>query len=101
VRARDATGCAGRGGAQETVKDERGIVGRYTGTGGTRRRARGTTMGGARMAFCGQSSMCLYAVMCIDSPLPPPPAGGGPATPVLLLMFMPHGIVSSIPSYAR
>ena len=32
---------------------------------GVKRRVRDTrAMGGARMAFCGQSSMCLYAVMC-------------------------------------
>lgn len=32
---------------------------------GVKRRVRDTrVMGGARMAFCGQSSMCLYAVMC-------------------------------------
>lgn len=28
-------------------------------------------MGGARMAFCGQSSMCLYAVMCYRFPSEP------------------------------
>lgn len=43
----------------------------YTGARGSRRRAGGTTMGGARMAFCGQFSMCLYAVMCYRFPPEP------------------------------
>lgn len=50
--------------------------------------------GGARMAFCGQFSMCLYAVMCYR--FPPPPSGA-----LLPTYLMPHDIVTSIPSYAR
>lgn len=47
---------------------------------------RGTgAMGGARMAFCGQSSMCLYAVMCYRF-LARSPASSMPT-------LMPDGIV--------
>jgi len=94
VRARDATG-AGRGGAQETVKDERGIVGRYTRTGGTRRRAREGRRWEARGWHSAVSSVCAYMPSCVS--IPP----GALLPPVPPRMFMPHGIVSSIPSYAR
>lgn len=55
-------------------------------------------MGGARMAFCGQFSMCLYAVMCYRFP---PGALLSTYLPTYLATFMPHGIVTSISSYAR
>lgn len=90
-------GCEHRGGVRRASKGGRRPW-RIRGTGGME-----MAMGGARMAFCGQFSMCLYAVMCYRFPPPPPPAEALLPTylPIYLPTFMPHGIVTSIPSYAR